>query len=130
MSNAAKTFKVMGTTNDVTACELCGRTDLHHTIVLVPLDADGNDAGAPVYYGSECGARAAGWKQGEVVKAAKTADEARQQAEYAARRAVQEAEDAKFDAFLIVRTGITGDRYAQLQALGGFKAANDAYAAA
>lgn len=118
----------MGTTNDVTSCELCGRTDLHHTIVLVPLDADGNDAGAPVYYGSECGSRAAGWKQSEVVKAARTADEAAARAAYAAQKAISDAEEALRDAWFVAQTGKT-DRHDQIKALGGFTAAFDAYEA-
>lgn len=128
MATAAKQFKVMGTTNDVTSCELCGRSDLHHTIVLVPLDADGNDAGAPVYYGSECGARAAGWKQSEVVKAAKTADEAAVRAVQAARLAASQVEDALRQTFFVAVTGKT-DRAEQIKALGGFTAAFAAYEA-
>lgn len=78
VATARKVFRVLGTTQDVTECELCGRSELKGTIVLAPLDADGNNEGV-VYYGASCGAKAAGWTTKDVRKAAKDADaEARQ----------------------------------------------------
>jgi hypothetical protein len=61
---AARLFTVLGTTEDVTDCQLCGRSDLRGTIALQPVDVDGTPDGEPVYYGSDCGARAAGWGLG------------------------------------------------------------------
>lgn len=55
------TYRVLGTTDDVTTCEICGREELKGTIVLGVLDADGN-VEAEIYAGSSCGARAAGRK--------------------------------------------------------------------
>ena len=42
---------LLGITDEVTTCELCGKTPLKHTYAL---DIDGET----VYYGSTCGARA------------------------------------------------------------------------
>lgn len=59
MSTAASpTFRYIGTTNDIVECEKCGKADLRCTVIIVPLDAEGNDNGDPCYYGSTCAARA------------------------------------------------------------------------
>jgi len=60
MSNTA-TYRILGTTDEVTRCEHCGRDDLRSTVVLAALDDEGNDDGGRVYLGSTCGAKAAGW---------------------------------------------------------------------
>jgi hypothetical protein len=88
---ARKIFKVKGTTDGVTECELCGRVDLKGTIVLAPLDEDGNEEDV-VYYGTSCGAKAAGWTTKEVQDAAKKADREAHEAKIAA---IQE-EERKF----------------------------------
>lgn len=87
-------FKVLGTTDDVTTCEHCGRVDLKGTIRLAPLDEDGNVAGDAVYFGAVCGARAAGWTTKDIRKAATAADRAAREAEHAARQAVRDADYA------------------------------------
>lgn len=58
MNTTAATARYIGTTDDTTACEHCGRVDLKMTVVLELLDAEGNGAGEVVYYGSTCAARA------------------------------------------------------------------------
>ncbi len=68
-------YRVLGTTDDVTECGLCGRVELKGTVVLGVLDLDGNVDGV-VYYGSSCGARASGWTTKEIRVAAKAADQA------------------------------------------------------
>ncbi|MEU1254842.1 hypothetical protein ABZ445_16340 [Streptomyces chartreusis] len=78
-----KAYKVLGTTDDVTTCELCGKPELKGTVVLAPLDEDGNPDGE-CYFGVSCAAKAAGWTQREVragIKTAKDEERARQQAE-------------------------------------------------
>jgi len=50
-------FKVLGTTDEVTECEYCGRVDLKGTVVLALLDVDGNREGT-AYYGTTCAAKA------------------------------------------------------------------------
>lgn len=95
-TTARKVFRVLGTTDDVTVCELCGRSELKGTIVLDELDEDGNTTGEVVYYGTSCGARAAGWTAKEVRKAAKQADDAKREAERAAAQARFDAERAEW----------------------------------
>jgi hypothetical protein len=60
MSETQKAYRVKGTTDEVTECELCGRQELKGTVMLAPLDEDGNEEEI-VYFGSSCGAKAAGW---------------------------------------------------------------------
>ena len=35
-------YRVLGTTDEVTTCDICGKVELKGTIVLGVLDADGN----------------------------------------------------------------------------------------
>lgn len=101
-----KIFAVLGTTNDITTCEHCGRTDLKHTIVLDALDADGNRTGDISYYGATCGARAAGWTTAaEFRKAAKTADTAAREAKQARDDADTAAFCARRDAWITANVG-------------------------
>ena len=51
-------IRYIGTTDNVTDCEHCGRTDLRSTVVLELLDAEGNGTGDVVHYGTTCAARA------------------------------------------------------------------------
>jgi hypothetical protein len=90
---ARKLYKVLGTTDDVTECEHCGRVDLKGTIRLGALGADGNVEGI-TYFGAVCGARAAGWTTKDIRKAASAADRAAAEAEREARRAAAEADYA------------------------------------
>lgn len=54
-------YRVVGRTDDVLTCELCGKPELTHTVMLEALDAAGNGTGDITYYGKTCAARAAGW---------------------------------------------------------------------
>jgi hypothetical protein len=88
----AKAYRVTGTTDDVTTCELCSKPELKGTVMLVPLDAEGNEDGEVCYFGTSCAAKAAGWTVREVkagIKRAADEERERKQAEY---RAVREAE--------------------------------------
>ncbi|MFJ5997553.1 hypothetical protein [Streptomyces sp. NPDC092370] len=80
-----KVFRVGGTTDEITTCELCGKPELRGTVQMIELDADGNDF-ADHYYGSSCAAKAAGWTQKAVTTAARAADRAKREAAEAARR--------------------------------------------
>lgn len=51
-------YRYLGVTDDCTECEKCGKVELRSTVVLQPLDVDGNPDGDPVYFGSTCAARA------------------------------------------------------------------------
>jgi hypothetical protein len=104
-AKARKVFRVLGTTDDFTTCELCGREELKGTVVLQPLDADGNPDGDPVYFGSSCGAKAAGWTTREVVSAAKRADQERREAERAKREAEHNAWIDARDAWIASNVG-------------------------
>jgi hypothetical protein len=87
-----KAYRVKGTTDDVTNCELCGKVELKGTVMLAPLDDDGNEGGGVSYFGTSCAAKAAGWTVREVRAGIKrVADEERERKE-AARAVVREAE--------------------------------------
>ncbi|WP_369147106.1 hypothetical protein [Streptomyces sp. R44] len=86
-----KAYKILGTTDDVTTCELCGRDELKGTVTLCPLDVDGNEDGDAVYFGVSCAAKAAGWTQREVRAGVKAADTAKREAERAERDAAWSA---------------------------------------
>lgn len=88
---ARKLYRALGTTDEITECEHCGRVDLKGTVILGVLDADGN-VESRTYFGAVCGAKAAGWTTKDVRKAAAAADRAAAEAERAARRARMEAE--------------------------------------
>lgn len=100
-------YRVLGTTDDFTTCELCGRSDLKGTIVLAVIDADGTDSGEIVYYGSDCGARAAGWTHREIRERAREADCRAAEAVEAERRAAHAADLAAFAAWVFDTYGLT-----------------------
>lgn len=82
MTNAMigmKVYKFIGTTDEITTCGCCGRTDLKGTIVLQEIDG-----GAFVFFGSVCGSKATGWTTKEVKRTAKQADTDRKNAYNAA----------------------------------------------
>lgn len=87
-----KAYRVIGTTDESTVCELCGKVELKATVMLLPLDDDGNADGDVAYFGTSCAAKAAGWTVKDVragIKRAADEERERKQAEYAA---VREAE--------------------------------------
>lgn len=88
MSTSAARFRYIGTTDDTTTCEKCGKTHLRTTLVIQPLDRDGNDDGDVLYYGSTCAARALAIRGGGT-SARKSADGARIQTLMAAHDAVR-----------------------------------------
>ena len=72
---ATMTYRIKGTTDDVTTCGQCGREDLKSTVVMAILDADSNEEDV-TYMGSDCAAKAAQWTQAKVRKDAHDADKA------------------------------------------------------
>jgi hypothetical protein len=86
-------FRFIGTTDDTTTCEHCGREQLKSTIILATLDADGNRDGE-VYYGSTCAARAIKAQYGVKMTAAQVRDAA------ASAERVRRAEDQDARAML------------------------------
>ncbi|MCQ6554734.1 hypothetical protein NPS70_16230 [Streptomyces sp. C10-9-1] len=89
-----KAFKILGTTDDVTTCDLCGRDELKGTVALMPLDVDGTEDGEVSYFGTSCAARAAGWTVREVAAGVKAANDAKRAEEWAERDATWEARHA------------------------------------
>lgn len=77
-----KVYRVIGSTNDITTCEYCGRDELKGTVVLAILDADGNTEGT-VYFGTGCAATAGRRTVKEIREDVKAADRARHEAKMA-----------------------------------------------
>lgn len=86
------THTIIGSTDERTECECCGRTGLKRTIVV--RETTGHDSRV-VYYGTECAARAAGRSAAGIRREALAADrETARDAERA--RLVAEHEMAMF----------------------------------
>ena len=112
-------FTVLGTADDHTECELCGRTGLKSTVALQ--DADGN----VVHYGSDCAARAAGWTERAVLVAVRAAASRARAAADRDRRAAQSAPTEDWLSWLRGKTGLEGR--SAMEALGGFGLAREHY---
>jgi len=109
-TDTAATYRVLGTTDEITECEHCGRVDLKGTIVLGIVDADGN-VDERVYFGAVCGARAAGRPVKELRKEAASADYARGAEVRRARYLARQAEDEAFAAWAYENYGPAPARY-------------------
>lgn len=59
-----KTFTILGTCDNVTTCECCGRSDLKRTVAL-------DDGHGTTYYGTTCAARATKRSAGFVARKAR-----------------------------------------------------------
>ncbi|MFJ4988678.1 hypothetical protein ACIP9H_33375 [Streptomyces sp. NPDC088732] len=77
-----------GVTDNVTTCDCCGRQKLKRTVVVVPLDADGNEDGDACYFGTGCAAVALRRTQSWVTGAAQAATLKHNERERWARRMV------------------------------------------
>lgn len=66
-------YRVRGTTDDVTTCQICGKPELKGTVVLDILDADGNTEDV-TYAGTTCAAKITGSKATSIKNAAAAAD--------------------------------------------------------
>lgn len=71
-------YRVRGTTDDVTECQICGKPELRGTVVLEILDADGN-AEDVTYAGTTCAAKVTGRKAVRIRHEAAAADIRRDQ---------------------------------------------------
>lgn len=87
------TYKVKGSTTDITRCELCGRDDLRGTTVLAVLDTEGTETGEYVHAGSDCAARATGTTARKIRDAAAAGDRDQAAAADRARRIISRYED-------------------------------------
>lgn len=117
------TYRFLGNTDEVDTCDCCGRTDLKSTVALE------DEAGNVVHFGVVCAALATRTTAKDVRSAARKADEEKRAREAAARQAEFRAEYDRFQAFLDSRVAPKGQRFLQLQALGGMAAARAAFAA-
>src|SRR5882724_9348214 len=72
-------YRAMGTTDEITTCEVCGKPELKGTVMLGILDADGNTEEI-VYAGSTCAARKVGGKAARIRQDAANANYRRTQA--------------------------------------------------
>ena len=68
-------LRAIGTSEEVTTCDCCGRADLKSTVVMVEIDPDGGQIGDEMYYGCVCAARHSGRPVREIRSEAKTADD-------------------------------------------------------
>jgi hypothetical protein len=119
MSNVASSpkFRIVGTTDEVTSCDCCGKTELKSTVELWELDADGNDLGdQPVYFGVTCAARAMRREVKEVRRDVRTADQVREAAARAAKYAAEKAREDAWRYWLNQHSPITtwGDTHTQI----------------
>jgi hypothetical protein len=122
-------IKFLGTTDDVTTCDCCGRTGLKSTVALERED------GAQVFYGVTCAALALKSTAKDVRKGARDADRAREDAERAKRDAIARADDLLWQAFLDgaagrgadVSDGMGANRFLQIKKLGGFAVARELF---
>ncbi|WP_406723382.1 hypothetical protein WJ438_00035 [Streptomyces sp. GD-15H] len=81
-------WTIKGIVDDFDECGCCGRRGLKRTVALMPLDADGNEDGSVVYYGTSCAATALSWTQGKVADTARAAQAERDQRDDYARRMI------------------------------------------
>ena len=77
-------YRILGTSNDVTTCDCCGRTDLKLTVVVGTLDTPGGAVMSEAYYGTTCAARATGAPSKRIKKAIDRLAEAKRAAKRAA----------------------------------------------
>lgn len=84
-------WQARGTTDDVTECGHCGRSELKGTVRMVAVNADGEETGEE-FMGSTCAARLTGRPVADIRREAKAADDAHR----AAVLAHAEAESAEF----------------------------------
>jgi hypothetical protein len=93
-------YKVLGTNDETTTCECCGRTDLKKTVVLSNGDHE-------VRYGTECAARLLKVSKNDVAKSVRAADRERVQSEIreSARRDWEESQ--RYDGWLLATFGDT-----------------------
>lgn len=126
-------MRYLGTSDDVTDCDCCGRKDLKSTVAIETAE------GHTVYYGVVCAAKALKTTSKVVKAETKKVDDAKAEEERKAQRARQDAHMAEWTAFLVKATngGITApglahhgpDIFLMIEALGGIKVARELFAA-
>jgi hypothetical protein len=117
--------RYLGTTDDVTTCECCGRTGLKGTVAIIL-----NDAPDPVYYGVTCAAHALNTTAKEVRYEAKRADTLKREKERAEREEAQFQFMAAWAAWLDLKVPTkAGSIFEQIESLGGYNTAREMFEA-
>lgn len=88
MATTYRGYRFLGTTDDCTTCDCCGKANLKKTVVIMPLGAEGEDEGMPSYYGTTCAARALATTAKAVTEHAGVAERQRRDALEVAHRTV------------------------------------------
>lgn len=112
----------LGTTDEVTTCECCGKQGLKCTVAV------SLESGDALYFGVTCAARALSCKAVDVRHGAAAADRAKEKLASEAARAAFAAESAPWFAFLAAK-GQGADVFTRIQSLGGYAAARAAFKA-
>lgn len=112
--------KFLGTTDDVTTCDCCGRKDLKSTVALDLGEGD------QVYYGVTCAARALALPPAYIRAASRKADRAKADAKARADRQAWDDAQAPWFAFLAIY-GSGSDTFRRIESLGGYKAARASF---
>lgn len=108
--------------NNPATCQHCGREDLLRTVKMT-------DGVAVMWMGRGCAAKAMGVGLKEYTKAAKVVQDAWDKVERAKQEAAHREADNAWQAFLDGAAG-PGERFHQIERLGGYAAANAMYKAA
>jgi hypothetical protein len=125
ITEGAMRMRAAGTTDEITTCECCGRENLKGTVIMMTVDADGNDI-AQSFFGSTCAARAAGRPVAEIDREAAGADKAAREAAARARRQAAAARELEWAEWLAANSA-AGSRLEQIEELGGISAALAAF---
>lgn len=111
---------VLGTTQDYSGCDCCGRENLKKYVVIRLED------GTVGHYGTSCAAVMLRVPAAEVTKAAKAADADAAAKAQAERMARMDAETAAWEAFLLAH-GTGSSTLERIRSLGGYAAAKSLY---
>jgi hypothetical protein len=117
-------YEYLGTTDEVTTCDCCGKTNLKNTVAIRDLDE-----GEVLYFGVTCAARALKVQVADVKKGTADADRKRREEEMHRRYEEGRVRAALWQEWLIERTGgiyeydRSPDVGRMVQALGGLAAA-------
>lgn len=91
-------YLVKGTTEDITDCDRCGRTNLKKTVIVATLDADGNEDDL-IHVGTDCAATLVKLTEHEVRTEADAADRRE-------RTRRQQDLEAQFQAWMLAQHGV------------------------
>lgn len=120
-------YTFLGTSDEVDACDCCGKSDLKRTVAVLDLD------GETRYFGTTCAAKALKATVKEVKAGTLAADKAKAEAKRIEDARLSHIEFQRWEAHLVEKTGGIKDwsgRYCigmMIERLGGFKAARAGY---